>query len=140
MADAVNTLYIWPPNWDVSQESDVRKVIVQFTSVSDGTGESAVKKFDLSEWTTANGLPAKRTVVEKIEYDAFGFTSIKLEWDRSPKQVIAILSGNNSKTLHGDRVDVDDGTSGTGDILLTSSGGDSGDSYNITLTILLMEN
>jgi len=139
MADTVNTLYLWPPNWDNSQESGVRKVIVQFTSVCDGTGESSVKKFDLSEWTGPTNQPVRKVTVEKIEYDAFGFTSVQLDWDRTPRQVIAVLAGNNSGTLMGQRADVSDGTDGTGDILLTSSGGDSGDSYNITLTLILHE-
>jgi len=147
MADAVTTKYIWPPNFDGNPpESGVgwKRVRVQLTGVSDGTGESAVKKIDLSDLRGPSGLPVRKTALELLEYDGNGFTSIVLEWDRAPREKMAVLSGNNHAMLDyrksGGLMEQSNGVGDqTGDVLLTSNGATSGDSYNIILSLLLFE-
>jgi hypothetical protein len=146
MAIAATTKWIYPPNWDDTepQTGGYRKVIVQLTGVSTGTtNESAEKKVDISTLKGVNGKEVTRTVVERIEYANNGFGSIKLEWDRTPREVIAVLPANTNGVFDyepsGGLVDKSDGTDGTGDILLTTIGASNGDSYNIVLTMRLKE-
>jgi hypothetical protein len=146
MADTVTTKYLWPPNFDGNPpepgQPGWKRVRVQLTGISDGSGESAVKKIDVSDLRRPDGESVVRTVLESLEYDAFGFTSLKLEWDRAPREVMAVLAGNNSAKLDyrksGGLAEQSDGSDGTGDILLTTAGATSGDSYNIILSLMLL--
>lgn len=146
MADETTVKYLWPPNFDGNPPEPGQpgwiKARVQLTGISDGTGESAVKKIDISDLRRPDGQAVVKTALLDLKYDAFGFTSIKLEWDRAPKEVMAVLAGNNSGELDysksGGLVEQSDGSDGTGDILLTTAGATSGDSYNIILTLLLL--
>jgi hypothetical protein len=141
MADTVETKWIYPANWDGNQYEPgekipgYRKVIIQLTGLSVGTGETNVKKLDISELRTANGDICTRTVVEKIEYEVSGM-NVLLTWDRAAPAVIARLSGTGC--IEEDRVDPSDGVGDkTGDILLTSTSVTSGDLYRITLHVRL---
>jgi hypothetical protein len=55
---------------------------------------------------------------------------------------MAVLAGNNSAKLDyrksGGLAEQSDGSDGTGDILLTTAGATSGDSYNIILSLMLL--
>lgn len=143
MADTVTTKWVWPPNWDggFDDNKGTRKWIAQFTNISDGTGESAVRKINISELFLPDGTTPTRSIIEKIEYDAFGFTSIRLYWDRTPAANIAVLAGNNHAcidyTKEGGNVDPGESGDGTGDFMLTASGATSGDSYNVKITFRL---
>lgn len=150
MADAVTVKYLWPPNFDGNPpepgQAGWRKVRVQMNGISDGTGESAVKKIDISDLRRPDGQAVVRTAAELIEYSISGMGSITLEWDRAPREKIAIIPGGTAGGLgglfdyrkSGGLVEQSDGTEGTGDILLTSTGTTSGDSYNIIISLLLM--
>ena len=138
MADAVTERFVYPPNYEnPPDKGGNRGVIKQLTCLSDSSGETDVIKLDISELRMVDGAVPTRTVIEKIEYDIRGFTSIVLEWDRAAHSMIAVLSGDNAGVLRGPIVDDSDGTDRTGDILLTSNGADSGDSYNIILHVKL---
>jgi hypothetical protein len=148
MADTVTVKYLWPPNFDGNPpeagQPGWQRVRVQMAGISDGAGESAVKKVDISDLRGPNGDPVRRTALEKLVGDAYGFTSLKLEWDRAPKETMAILGGNGSwdldYTKSGGLAEQSDGLNDvTGDILLTTSGATLGDSYNIVVSLLLME-
>jgi hypothetical protein len=103
MATTVTTKYLWPPNYagtPPTNQPGWKRVRVQLTGVqTDGTGETDVKKIDISTLLRSDGQAVVRTAVERIEYDAFGFTSIVLEWDRTSNETIAVLAGNNSGVL-----------------------------------------
>lgn len=58
MADAVTSKTIF---------NGSRKLIMQFTNKSDGTGESSVVKVDKSTFTGPNGLEPSSIVIERIE-------------------------------------------------------------------------
>jgi hypothetical protein len=116
------------------------------SSVSDGTGETDAVKVNLSELVGPRGLPALRTVVKKIWYEIFGM-SVALEWKRNPDMPITTLnpstaetSGEIDFTVGGKlRGLVDPGEEGTGDIILTTSGHASGDSYNLIIDFELKD-
>lgn len=135
MADAVDSVVIF---------SGRKRYKVRLTNISDGTGESAVVKVDKSTLTGLDGTEPSKLVVEKIEYDVQGFTSIRLYWDHTTDDEIAVLGPG---TGYMDFTDngmfqglIDPGSAGdTGDILLTTNGHSSGDTYTITLTLRLKD-
>ena len=147
MADTVSVTYLYPPNmldgnWDEKQGN--RRVVVKLAGVSDGTGETDVKKIDLSDLKTHAGNVPGRTVAEKIEWQVTGMTCV-LEWDRTPQAIIYVInadgvqsSGSKDWTSFGGILDPGD-DDGTGDILLTTSAVTAGDSYTIILTLRLKD-
>ena len=130
MADAVvNTTLRESPQW----------ITVHLTNISDATGESAVVKIDKSAIMVAGdgAEPAALDLVE-IRWAIQGFTSVRLLWDHSTDDVCCVLSGNgyeNFARTGGGGVKADPISSGgTGDVLLTTAGGASGSTYDITAT------
>ena len=143
MADTVEVNYIYPPTMLDGQWEDFsgnKRVIVQLLGLSDGTGETDVTKVDLTDLKTQAGNNPTRTVVEWIQYAATGLTCA-LEWDRAANALIARMDGNGgtiSDKMYLDKLDpgLDDRT---GDILLTTTNADSGDTYDITMSIRLKD-
>jgi len=143
MADTVTTKWIWPPNWDggFDDNQGTRKWTVQLTGISDGTGEAAVRKVDISTLFLPNGGTPAKSIIERIEGDSSGYTALRLYWDRTPAENIAVIGGDGNFCLdyteQGGNVDPGESGDGTGDIMLTTTGYTSGDSYNIKLTFRL---
>ncbi len=105
---------------------------------SDGTGESAVTKVDISSLLTGSrGVPTY-TSIERIDYDVWGFNYVQLHWAHTTPDEIATLSGSGSFDYTYEGGNVDPKTAGsTGDITLTTSGTTSGSGYDITLRLKL---
>lgn len=129
MADSVDSNVIF---------SGKRKYIVRLTNVSDGTGESAVIKVDKSTLTGTNGLEPGRLAVESIQWAMQGFTSVRLFWDHTTDDELAMLSLAGFFAYEGGLVDPNS-AGGTGDIILTTAGATSGATYDITLYLKLKE-
>ncbi len=135
MADAVASIVIA----DTPQH-----YVVFLNSLSDGTGESLVKKVDKSTIGVAgDGIEALALDILRIDYTVTGFTSVKLFWDHATDSAGPVLTGSGSLDFTGRGGLMSDliRTSGlqdpktadsTGDILLTSSA-TSGGNYAITL-------
>lgn len=131
MADAVTSQTLY---------DDGGHVVVHLTNVSDGTGESAVTKVDAS--ALVGGGSTTRYALERIAWSTVGM-GCNLLWDAST-DVLFWTSGNSTAVG-----DIDYMTGGTGpgrtgitnnagtgvngDILLTTAGHSSGDSYVVTL-------
>lgn len=107
---------------------------VQFLSTSDGTGESAVTKIDKSTLTGLNGLEPGSLVLEKVEGESAGM-QVYIYCDRTTPVQLARLGGMGAyEKCYRDVGGLQTNTAGgTGDILLTTIGHSSGDSYDITL-------
>lgn len=106
-----------------------RQVVVKLTNLSDGTGESAVLKVDVSALT---GAPTA-VKIRRVHYSVTGMVATLL-WDATTDVRILDLSGYG--TLDFDSfggLTNNGGTGVTGDILLTTTGHSSGDSYSIIL-------
>lgn len=123
MADAVTTQTI---------RDDSKYTIIKLTNLSDGTGESAVLKVDVS---TLNGAPST-VAIEKIWYSVSGM-NVTLLWDATTDVRIIELGANTGvmcfKEFSG--LPNNAGVGITGDILLTTTGHTSGDSYSIILKL-----
>lgn len=106
-----------------------KNVVVKFTNLSDGTGEAAVLKVDVS---ALNGAPS-RVTIEKIHYSVFGMV-VTLLWDATTDVRIVDLQGDGHMDLKCFGGLYNNGGAGvTGDILLTTTGHSLNDSYSIIL-------
>ena len=131
MADAVTSTPL--------SDSD-RSAVIQLTNTSDGTGEAAVNKVDVSGLATrtSDGATCTGVRLAKIVYSTFGM-SVKLLWDATTNTICWDL--NSDYTTDEDFTEFggirNTAASGgkTGDILLTTTGASSGDSYVIVLTL-----
>jgi hypothetical protein len=119
---------------------------VRLTNISDGTGESAVTKIDRSTLTGPNGVDAPtKLVIEELDWNVQGFTYVHLFWEDSTDQTIDVLSGDSYRDYRhlGGLVPDDFTAQGAnperGDIVLTTAGTTSGNTYDITITIGLKE-
>ena len=132
MADAVTSTTIQDGN---------RIAVIQLTNTSDGTGESAVTKVDVSALAanTANSQACTGVKLARIVYSTFGM-SVKLLWDATTDTICWDL--NSDYTTDEDFTDFGGiqntaAASGkTGDIKLTTTGHSDGDSYVIVLTLV----
>ena len=127
MADAVTTQTI------IDGE---RNCVMKFTNVSDGTGESAVAKVDVSALASnAAGVACSEVRVLRISHAIVGM-SVQLFLDATTNVLLAELA--ESSNGHMDFKDFgglpnNAGSGKTGDILFTTKGHSSGDTYSITL-------
>lgn len=129
MADTVDTIVL---------ESTMQRQIVRLTNVSDGTGESAVVKVDKSALTGFDGLEPAYLIVDEIEWNIQGFTSIRLFWDHTTDDELAVLSGTGYRQYWSDGGLKDPRSAGgAGDIVLTTAGAASGATYDIRLNCRL---
>ncbi len=132
MADAVATRLIG---------ESATHYVVHLTNISDGTGESAVAKVDKSTLKAADGAEPASLDIEKIKWNCDGM-AVKILFDHTTDDLAMALSGNGEvdfskapesagsvKGLLRDPRSAGD----TGDILLTTVGHTSGDTYNITM-------
>lgn len=131
MADTVDTLIINPAK---------RKYTFRLFNYSDGTGESAVVKLDISTLRGLTGAECIYTVVEEIKWDVQGFSSVRLWWDHTTDDEIAVMSGTGIVS-YADVGGLKDPRSagGTGDILLSTTGTTAGSSYDITIIVRLKD-
>jgi len=109
-----------------------RNCIIKLTSLSDGSGESAILKVDVS---TLTGGPS-RVRIKKIHYNVTGMVAT-LFWDADTDVRILDLAGSGEHDFSSFGGLVNNASTGlTGDILLTTTGHTSGDSYWIILEMV----
>ena len=131
MADAVTKTTV---------EDGPKRAIIYCTNTSDGTGESAVVKVDVSALSSLqDGTACTGVRIEKITFTNVGM-GVKLLWDASTDVIAAELPADYSDTLdYSDMSGLPNvAASGgkTGDIQLTTVGHGSGDTYSIVLHCL----
>lgn len=125
MADSVASQTIW---------QDTSFALMKFTNVSDGTGESAVAKVDVSALSPA----CAKVKIRRIWYSTFGM-GVRLLWEATTDVVIITLPQDDAGEL--DFRDVgggltNDGAAGAnGDINLTTIGHAAGDGYTVILEL-----
>jgi hypothetical protein len=108
-----------------------KRVVMAFTNVSDGTGESAVAKVDIS---TLPGAPTK-VKINKVMYSTFGM-SVSVLFDHTADDRVLALQGDGCMDFCAVGGLQDPASAGgTGDILFTTNGASAGDTYTIVLDI-----
>lgn len=106
-----------------------KTTVMKFTNLSDGTGESAVLKVDVSALTPA----ATSVAIKEIWYDIQGMV-VTLLWDATTDVRILDLSGQGHMDLSSfGGLTNNAGAGVTGNILLTTTGHTAGDSYSLIL-------
>ena len=125
MADVVTTQTI-------ADTSGV-KFTAKLTNLSDGTGETLVKKVDASELTfmTEDG----NRKISKVWYTvntANGKSAVELLWDCDTNATALLLSGNGHIDLRPSGNEIpNNATTPTGDVLLSTKNFADGDNYTI---------
>ena len=134
MADAVTSQTI--------VDTDKRAVI-KFTNISDGTGESSVKKVDVSALNTnAQGETCSRVTIDQVWYDVGGLRAA-LEFDATSNVVGLVLGGSaaaGNVSGHWDYrsfggIKNNAGSGINGDLDLSTSGHTNLDHYTIVLEL-----
>lgn len=128
MADTVDTITLF---------NGSRRVVRRFTGISDGTGESAVVKFDKSAFTNGNGVEPGKLGIEWVEWNIQGYTSIRFFWDHTTDDEALILSGTGEMDFRTSGGLWDPASAGdTGDLIMTTAGHAANATYTITMSVL----
>ena len=128
MADAVASQTL--------QDGD-KSVVMKFTNISDGSGEAAVKKVDVSALQTQSGSGAACTgvTIQCVWYECNGM-SVDLLWDASTDVLAWTLSGYGYFDFRSAGPLINNAGSGkTGDVMFTTTGHASGDRYTVMLKL-----
>jgi len=107
--------------------------VYRYTNRSDGTGESAATKIDVSALTNAKGAAGTEVKIDRIEWSVSGFDYVLLYWDHASDITIGVLNGSGVMDFSYFGGFQDPGSGGTGDVLATTNGGAAGSSYDITI-------
>ncbi len=131
MADAVATQTI---------QDGGQTAIFRFTNVSDGTGESAVTKIDVSGLTTnpVTKMSCDSVSIEKIWFSNIGM-GVKIYFDASTDVLVIQLPADWTDELDFSEfsgIPDNAGSGTTGDIQFTTVGHSSGDSYTIVMKVI----
>jgi hypothetical protein len=130
MADAVTTQTI---------QDGERNVVMRFTNVSDGSGESAVKKVDVSALAANSaGQACTEVHIQRIYWMTVGM-SVKLEFDATSNVLLTHIPADATGDEYYDNftaIPNNAGSGKTGDIVFTTVGHSSGDSYSIILEMI----
>lgn len=110
--------------------------VLKLTNVSDGTGESAVTKVDVSALqSSADGDTCSGVIIERIWWQCIGM-KVQILWDASTDLFCIELgenqSGDHDYSLFGGLLN-NAGGGKTGDINFTTVGASSADTYTVIL-------
>ena len=133
--------------------------VVKLLNLSDGTGESAVTKVDITSALLSNQIvvqapgqqPQMATVQPKsldlvsVQWSIFGFTDVLLYWFHTTNALIDVLCPGNGRLdyrewpsdfvglINNAMLKDPRGTGGNGSVLITTEGNIAGARYDITL-------
>jgi len=123
MADAVTSQTLF---------DNERTAVMKFTNISDGTGESAVLKVDVSALTPSNsGQTCTRVTVTKIFIANHGM-EVRMLWDATTNVPFFLSSPGATQTLDMNGfggITNNAGAGVTGDIVFSTADGSAGDTY-----------
>jgi hypothetical protein len=130
MADAVTSQTI---------QDGERNCIMKFTNVSDGTGESAVAKVDVSALeSNPSGIACSEVRIVRVSHAIVGM-SVQMFFNATSNVLLMELAeSSNGHMNFGDFGGIPNnaGSGKNGDVLFTTIGHSSGDTYSIILEML----
>ena len=120
-----------------------KRAVIKLTNLSDGNGESSVKKVAVSALTShSDGTACSRVTIDQIWYDIGGMR-VALEWNASSNVVAIVLGGSAAagnvqghmdfRSFGGIKNNAGGGING--DIDLTTNGHTNLDHYTIVLEL-----
>jgi hypothetical protein len=115
-----------------------KKAVQKFTNISDGTGESAVVKVDVSALSAdSQGRPCTGVTIERIWWQCIGM-KVQIFWNASTNVFCIELgenqSGSHDYTVFGGLTN-NSGSGKNGDVLFTTIGHTSADTYTIMISM-----
>jgi len=128
MADAVTTQILF---------QGAKVLVMKFTNISDGTGETNVVKVNISTLLPYQGNPCVDVQIDKIYAMTHGL-EIKLNWAATTPQLIMTIPQNVMSTQVYDEfggINNNAGAGKTGNITFTTSNASAGDMYTIILVM-----
>lgn len=126
MADAVATQTIFDGG---------RTVIMKFTNISDGTGESAVVKVDVSALSPYQGKPCSSVNIVRLDAITVGM-GVDILWDATTDVVCYTIGADQFLAFdfnHFGGLTNNAGAGKTGDVSFTTVGAAAGDRYTVVL-------
>jgi len=143
MAFTSNVKYIWPPNFlegtDVMDKYQ-RKIAIRATGTStaadDATDQVIVDKSDL---LGPAGAEPDNLVILEATWSISGYDTVILEWDDGTDEEALRMQGDNFVDFTAIGGLHSDGSSQTGDLLLSTLGGAANSSYDIQLVVKLKQ-
>ena len=117
--------------------------VVKLTNISDGTGESSVKKVDVSALAkNSAGASCAHATINQIWYDIGGMR-VALEWNATSNVVAAVLGGSAAAGNVNGHMDFrsfgglknTEASGANGDIDLTTHGHTNHDHYTIVMQL-----
>ena len=117
-----------------------RIAVMKFTNLSDGSGESSVKKVDVSALASNSaGAACAHATINQIWYDIGGMR-VALEWNATTNVVAAVLGGSAAAGNVSGHMDFrsfggikNNASSPDGDLDFTTSGHTNLDHYTVVL-------
>lgn len=128
MADAVTSQTIFDGE---------RMAVMKFTNISDGTGETAVTKVDVSALNPSSFSKACDGVtIEKVHY-SIGGMAVSILWEATTDvPTLVLASGQSTFDFTKIQIPNDAGTGKNGDVLFSTIGASAGDTYTIILEMV----
>ena len=117
-----------------------RRMATHLECVSDGTGETLVRKVNLSNHKTTTGQIPVSVALMDISFNVEGFTDVIIYWNRDGANIPMVTlkgRGSISYASYGGLLDPNRSGTGTGNILLSTTGAASGATYQIDMEFRL---
>jgi len=130
MADAVTSQTI---------QDGERKAILKFTNISDGSGEAAVTKIDVSDMAANSaGKACTEVTVGKIWWQCVGMGVSLLNDATADTLIIGLSPDSNGYHDYSEFSGIPNnaGDGKTGDVQFTTIGASSGDTYTVIVEVL----
>jgi hypothetical protein len=129
MADAVTTQKL---------VDSAQRAVFKFTNISDGTGEAAVVKIDVSALAPFQGEPCTGVSIQKLDVVTVGM-GLDMLWDATTDALALSFGSDDFVTLDFSRfggITNNAGAGKTGDLVFTTVGAASGDRYTVVIEVL----
>jgi hypothetical protein len=130
MADAVTSQTI---------QDGERKAVLKFTNISDGSGEAAVKKIDVSALSANSaGAACTEVAVAKIWWQCVGMGVELLNDADADTLIIGLSPDSNGFHDYSDFSGIpnNSGDGKTGDVMFTTIGASNTDTYTVIVEVL----
>jgi|TARA_R110000824_G_scaffold386309_1_gene581196 hypothetical protein len=130
MADAVTSQTI---------QDGERKAVLKFTNISDGSGEAAVKKIDVSALSANSaGAACTEVAVAKIWWQCVGMGVELLNDATADTLIIGLSPDSNGYHDYTDFSGIPNnaGDGKTGDVMFTTIGASNTDTYTVIIEVL----
>jgi hypothetical protein len=117
---------------------DTRRAVFKFTNISDGTGEAAALKIDVSTLSSYLGNACTGVSIQRVDAITAGM-GINMLWDATTDVVILTVGEADFVSFDFSRfggLTDNSGTGKTGDILFSTVGATLGDRYTVVMEVL----